>query len=259
MNSAALLSLKDKVVWMAGGASKLTMYMIEALLESGASVVVASRHKQRNQEAAERLKQEGYILEVETLDVTDQESVRNCRDVIIGRYGRIDVLINAAALQYTDQFEKMSVEKWREALDVMLTGSFLTCQAVAQPMISRKSGNIINIGSMYGVVAADQGIYADSQLNSSVVYAAAKGGVISLSRYLACYLAPHNIRVNTLSPGGFHANQPETFVKNYCRRTPLGHMGYPDDIKGVIVFLASEASQYMTGQNLIIDGGWTAW
>lgn len=259
MNSTDLLSLKDKVIWVAGGASKLTCILVEALCEAGACVVVASRHAQRNQELGERLKQRGYAMEVDTLDVTDKESVRNCCDTIIGRHKRIDVLVNAAALQYTDRFEKMTAERWRKALDVMLTGVFLTCQAVTESMIFHRSGNIINIGSVYGVVAADQGIYADSQLNSSVVYAVAKGGVISLSRYLACYLAPHNIRVNTLSPGGFYSGQPETFVKNYCRRTPLGHMGYPDDIKGVIVFLASEASRYITGQNLIVDGGWTAW
>lgn len=259
MNTTVLFSLKDKVIWVPGGASKLTAHIIEALCEAGACVVSASPQIQRDQEFAEHLRQKGYVLEVETLNVTDKESVRHCHDAIVGRHGRIDVLINAAALQHTDPFEEMPVERWREALDVMLTGTFLTCQAVAGSMISRRSGHIINIGSMYGVVAADQSIYGDSKLNSSVVYAAAKGGVISLSRYLACYLAPHNIRVNSLSPGGFFSNQPEVFVKNYCRRTPLGHMGYPDDIKGVIVFLASDASQYITGQNLIVDGGWTAW
>lgn len=255
-----LLSLTDKIVLVIGGASKLLIYVTQALLESGAKVAIASRDLERNREAVRELQAKGYSAVAEEIDVTDTNSIEECKNRIIKRFGRLDVLINGAAMQISDRFEDMTPERWRQALDVTLTGTFLTCQSFVRQMKKQGYGNIINIGSMYGVVAANQNIYEDTNINSSAVYAAAKGGVINFTRFLACYLAKDNIRVNCLSPGGFFSkNIPEAFLRNFRKQNPMGRMGYPNDIKGVIVFLASDAARYMTGHNLVVDGGWTAW
>ena len=257
---AELLSLAEKVIVVIGGYSKLLVHIAEALCEAGAKVVIASRNSEKNNETAKKFKERNYAVFAEKIDVTNIKSIEQCKNRIIKNFGKIDVLINGAAMQIPDRFEDMTAKRWRQALDVTLTGTFLTCQSFVKQMKKQGYGNIINIGSMYGTVAANQNIYEDTNINSSAVYAAAKGGVINFTRFLACYLAKDNIRVNCLSPGGFYSkNIPEAFLKNFRRQNPMGRMGYPNDIKGVIVFLASDASQYMTGHNLIVDGGWTAW
>jgi len=195
----------------------------------------------------------------------------------LNKFGRIDILINNAALtvrggtstlgNYFEDFEEYPVALWNKALAVNLTGVFLCCQAVGRQMVKQESGVIVNISSTYGLVGPDHRIYEgienphdkEQSINTPIAYSVTKGGVVSLTRYLATYWAPKNIRVNTLTPGGVNENHDTRFVANYASRTPLGRMARREEYRGAILFLVSEASSYMTGANLVVDGGWTAW
>lgn len=171
---------------------------------------------------------------------------------------KIDFLINNAALQITNQFEKMTIDDFRKSIDINLNASYICIKAVSKYMIEMKNGNIINIGSMYGVVSADPNIYGNSGLNSPDAYAASKGGLIHLSKYLAVNLAKYNIRVNTISPAGVFNNQPDEFMNKYIPKVPIGRMMNKEELVGPLIFLLSNASSYITGQNLIVDGGFTS-
>jgi NAD(P)-dependent dehydrogenase (short-subunit alcohol dehydrogenase family) len=207
------------------------------------------------------------------VDVTQPDSVRHTRDEVLKRFGHIDVLVNNAAINdmfenptaaaELSKFENYPLELWQKSLDVNVTGMFVCSQILGTEMAKRHTGSIINIASTYGVVAPDQSLYRkpDGSQNfyKSATYPTTKGAVIAFSRFLAAYWGKNGVRVNTLSPGGVENAQDETFVKAYASRTPLGRMAQPTDYKGAIIFLASDASCYMTGANLIVDGGWTTW
>lgn len=190
-------------------------------------------------------------------DITSATEVEAGLDRVSAVYGSIDILINCAGIGVFTPMETRTVAEFDAVMDVNLKGTFLMVQAVARGMQRRASGVIVNVGSIYGVSAADQRIYGDSGRNSSEVYAMTKAGVIHFTRYMARYLAPHGIRVNCVSPGGIFADQDPAFVANYVHKTPLGRMGNPEDLVGGIFYLTSSLSQYVTGQNLIIDGGFT--
>jgi Dehydrogenases with different specificities (related to short-chain alcohol dehydrogenases) len=178
------------------------------------------------------------------------------------RFGRIDVLVNGAAGRtpgFFKPFEEYELSDWNAVVAANLTGTFLCCQAVGPQMKKGGGGSIINTSSIYGVVAPDQRIYDGSSINTPAVYSASKAGVIGLTRYLATYWAEDKIRVNTITPGGMFNEQEPEFVRRYESRTPLGRMGRPHELRGAIVFLASEMSSYVTGHNLVVDGGWTTW
>lgn len=194
-------------------------------------------------------------------DISSEESVQNMVDSVLDNYGKIDVLINNAKYTgpYKTTFEECTLDEWNDSVSVNLTGSFICCQKVGKPMIKQGYGNIINIASTYGIVGPDQRIYEDSGINSPIHYSAVKGGIINMTRWLASYYAGKNIRVNTLSPGGVFNDQDEGFVNNYSYKTMLGRMANKEDYRGTMLFLCSDASKYMTGANLIVDGGWTAW
>ncbi|HEX9011969.1 MAG TPA: SDR family oxidoreductase, partial [Anaerolineaceae bacterium] len=189
-------------------------------------------------------------------------------------FGRLDILVNSAALdpkfdqehagqQGANAFETFPLEAWNQALNVNLTGTFLCCQAAARQMINQGGGVIINICSTYGLVGPDQRIYQrpgqDVQPYKPAYYSVTKAGILGLTHYLATYYAGKNVRVNALTPGGVYNNHDEVFTRNYSARTVLGRMAHRDEMNGALLFLASEASSYMTGANLVVDGGWTAW
>ncbi len=190
-------------------------------------------------------------------------------------FGRLDILVNSAALDPkfdpdavargipSGSFEDYPLESWKQALDVNLTGMFLCCQAAVQPMIAQgKKGSIINICSTYGLVAPDQRIYQRDGKQAAykpVYYSVTKAGVLGMTRYLATYYSGTDIRCNALTPGGIFNNHDETFLKAYSARTVIGRMAHRNEMNGALLFLASEASSYMTGSNLVVDGGWTAW
>jgi len=190
---------------------------------------------------------------------------------ILTDFKKIDGLINNAAYTNIDAiknsdditapFEKFSFELWKKILDVDLSGVFNCCKVFGSQMVKQRKGTIVNIASIYGIVGNDQRIYGNSKINSPVSYAAAKGGIITLTRYLAAYWYGKNIRVNTLTPGGVidESYQSKEFIKKYSEKTILGRMARSDEYNGALLFLMSDASSYMTGANLVIDGGWTAW
>lgn len=260
--------LKDKVFILTGAAGKIGPKYAEILSECGANVVCLDLREEGCRELEKHLKETYNTNPMGvSVDITQKAEVQRAVDDIVKRYGKIDVLINNAAYAQLKHivgdevltFEDFPLDVWQSTLDVNLTGMFLCSQAVGKVMVKQGYGVIINISSVYGVVAADQRIYGNSKLNSNVAYAATKSGVLNFTRYLASYWQGKNIRVNCLSPGGVFNNQDEEFVKNYSYRTMLGRMADMDDLCAAMLYLASDASKFVTGFNLIVDGGWTAW
>lgn len=265
MNINKLFDLKGKVVVLTGAAGNLGEQYALGLSQAGANVVLCDVNFSGCKKIAKTIKEKFNVNpEPIQLDLTKQSSISSLVAKTMKKYSKIDVLINNAAYQGNDKirktsFENLSLKHWNQALSINLTGIFLTCQEVGKIMVKQKFGNIINIGSTYGIVAPDQRIYGKSGQNAAAFYSATKSGIINLTRYLASYWAGTGIRVNTLSPGGVQKNQPKDFISNYSQKTMLGRMAKKDEYVGAIIFLASDASSYMTGSNLIIDGGWTAW
>ncbi len=206
-------------------------------------------------------------------DITRPDDVLVLRDLALQRFGRIDVLVNNAAVDdkfasagaaaELSRFESYPLELFRRSLEVNVVGTFLCSQLLGAEMAKAGRGSIINIASTYGLVAPDQSIYRRPDQSQtfwkSAAYPTTKGAVIAFTRFLATYWASQGVRVNALSPGGVESGQDRHFVEAYSARTPLGRMAKPTDYQGAIVFLASDASAYMTGANLVVDGGWTAW
>lgn len=192
------------------------------------------------------------------LDITQESAVLAVVNEITAIEGRIDFLVNNAALQITYPFESMTVECFRRSIEVNLNGAYICIRAVSESMIKRKSGNIVNIGSIYGIVSADPSIYGDSGLNSPDAYAASKAGLIHLTQYLAVHLAKYGIRVNALSPAGVFNHQPNVFLERYHPKVPMGRMLNREELVGPLLFLLSDASSYVVGHNLVVDGGFTA-
>jgi len=271
--------LDDKVAVVTGGPGLLGKEFCRTLAEAGAFVVVADINAGAVNALTTALIRSGYHAFGVATDVTQPESVQALVKETLATFGRLDILVNSAALDpkfdphalaemdrlgaVSGAFEDYPLESWRAALDVNLTGMFLCCQAAVKPMLARgKKGSIINICSTYGLVAPDQRIYQrDGQQKSykPVYYSVTKAGVLGLTRYLATYYAGTAIRVNALTPGGIFNDHDEAFLKAYSSRTVMGRMAEKDEMNGALLFLASDASSYMTGSNLVVDGGWTAW
>ncbi len=255
-----------------GGAGLLGREFCRTLCEAGAAVAVADLDAKAATNVAEDVaRSDGRALGIQ-VDVTEPASVRAGVDAVVGAYGSVDILVNSAALDpkfdaehpssSAGNFEDFPLQVWNEALAVNLTGMFLCSQAVAKPMLEQGRGVIINLCSTYGLVGPDQRIYqkpGQPVQYKPVYYSVTKAGVLGLTRYLATYFAGRNIRVNSLTPGGVFNQNDEDFVRNYSARTVLGRMAKKDEMNGALLFLASDASSYMTGSNLIVDGGWTAW
>ncbi len=265
-------NLTGRTAIVTGGIGLLGKQFCRTLAEAGANVVVADLNARGAQEYAQSLCAADYQAAGMGVDVTDPASVRSLVDSTVQEFGRLDILVNSAALdpkfdpqhagQHNTSFEDYPLESWNQALSVNLTGLFLCCQAAVRPMTAQGKGSIINICSTYGLVGPDQRIYqkeGQPVQYKPVYYSVTKSGVLGLTRYLATYYAGTEIRVNALTPGGVYNNHDETFLKAYSARTVLGRMAHPDEMNGALLFLASDASSYMTGSNLVVDGGWTAW
>lgn len=264
-----MFDLKDKVAIVTGSLGLIGKEHCRALAEAGARVVVTDV----DAEACETFARELPNAIGVGADITKQASVTALRDATLARFGRVDVLVNNAAINdkfespaaaaELSKFEHYPLDLWQRSLDVNVTGMFLCCQTIGSVMAQRRSGSIVNVASTYGVVAPDQSLYVKpdgtQSFFKSAAYPVTKGAVISFTRFLAAYWGAAGVRVNTLSPGGVEAGQDEWFVASYSKRTPLGRMARPNDYRGAIVFLASDESSYMTGANLVVDGGWTAW
>jgi len=258
-NALELFRLNDKVALVTGGAGIVGRPISQALAEAGATVIIASRNKDKCTSFADELRQQGLRAEGEQLNLSSEDDIRGLRDRILSQHHRLDIVFNNAVARAGGDLRHTTVAEWENAMRVNSTGLFLACQVFSKPMQVQRAGSIINISSIYGMVGPDFSIYEGTPITNPVNYAFAKGGVIGLTRYLASFLAPDGIRVNCLSLGGVRTEEtPKAFDQNYRRRTLLGRMAGEDDIKGPALFLASDASSYVTGQNIPIDGGWTA-
>ncbi len=264
-----LFSLKNKVAIVTGACGLLGTQHCKALAEAGAAVVVADLNEAACNMIAASLGPEHMGL---SMDVTSPASLQAAKDKVLARYQRIDVLVNNAAIndmfenpltaKEQSMFENYPLEQWNRSWNVNVSGMFLCSQVMGTVMAGQESGSIINIASTYGVVAPDQSIYrnaaGEQTFYKSPAYPVTKAAVLGFTRYLAAYWGHKNVRVNTLSPGGVENNQDAHFIHNYTAKTLLGKMAAATDYKGAVVFLASDASAYMTGANLVVDGGWTA-
>lgn len=269
MTNHELFSLKNKTAIVTGALGLLGKKHCQALAQAGANVVVADIDESAAEAFAQGLGPQHLGLKV---DVTSQQSLKTACDKILARYKTIDVLVNNAAIndmfenpglaKELSAFENYPLDAFKKSLDVNVTGVFLASQVFGTVMAGQGSGSIINIASTYGIVGPDQSIYRDERgeqtFYKSAVYPVTKGAVVNFTRFLAAYWGHKGVRVNTLSPGGVENNQNQFFIQNYSAKTLLGRMAQPDDYQGALVFLASNASAYMTGTNLVVDGGWTA-
>ncbi len=261
--------LSGKVAIVTGAAGQLGGEYVRTLLEAGASVA-AFDVKLDNPKGGLKDINSKKLLPV-IVDITDRKSVEQGLETVISHFGPSNILINNAAIdappnadeQETGPFETYPEPSWQAMVNVNLKGMLICCQVIGGHMAKTGGGSIINISSIYGIQSPDQRIYEyrakTKPFFKPVAYCVTKAGVLNLTRYLATYWASKNVRVNTLTLGGVFNNQDETFVRNYSGKVPLGRMARQNEYNGAVLFLASEASSYMTGSNLIIDGGYSCW
>ncbi|MBK8212529.1 MAG: SDR family oxidoreductase [Myxococcales bacterium] len=273
--TADLFALDRRVAVVTGALGLLGREHVRALAERGARVVVTDRDHAACEAFAEELRAEGFDALGRGADVTDKASLEALHEAILARFDGVDVLVNNAAIDEkvegapgggaleASRFENLDVEVFRRALDVNVTGVFLASQVLGRTMVARRRGSVVNVASTYGLVAPDQSLYRAKDgrqlFFKSAAYPTTKGAVLQLTRYLAAYWGDVGVRVNALCPGGVSNGQSEDFVVRYAQKTPLGRMADRADYRGAIVFLASDASSYMTGATLVVDGGFTAW
>ncbi len=268
-------SLTGKTAIVTGGVGLLGKEFCRTLAEAGASVAVVDLDQAAAQGVADGLTAAGYRALGVATDITQPGSVKAMTEAVVSTFGGIHILVNSAALDpkfdpdaaargiAPGAFEDYPLDQWNAALNVNLTGMFLVTQACARQMVAQgKKGSIINICSTYGLNGPDQRIYIKDGKRVAfkpVYYTTTKAGVMGFTKYLAAYYAGTEIRVNALTPGGVYNNHEDYFVTNYSAKTILGRMAHKDEMNGALLFLASDASTYMTGNNVVVDGGWTAW
>jgi len=253
---SSIFSCRNKIAIVTGGCGLIGREIVRGLSQYGAFVYIADR----DENSAQNLL--GEHVRFIYFDIASEKSVLQVTQKILNDSGKIDILINCAYPRTKDwsvKFEKISFESWKENVNNHLGGYFLCCQTIAEQMKLQQKGSIINFASTYGIVAPDFSIYEGTEMTMPAAYSAIKGGIITFTKYLATYYGKFNVRANVVSPGGILDNQPSSFVKKYSRKTPLCRMGNPEEIVGAVIYLASDASSYVTGHNLVIDGGWTAW
>ena len=241
--------LKDKIIIVTGGNGLLGKAIIERIKEEGAFCINFEINHKTNDDLSNVL-----------CDITSQESMDNAMKLVIDRYHKIDGLVNNAYPRTKDwgnKFEDILFDSWKKNIDWQLNSYFYMSQQIAIQMAKQQSGSIVNIASMYGVVAPDFTVYEGTNMTMPAGYAAIKGGLVNLTRYIASYFGSQQVRVNSISPGGILDNQNTIFVQNYEKKVPMQRMGNPEDIAPSVSFFLSDDSKYITGQNLIIDGGWT--
>ncbi len=258
MNTIDLFRLDGRIALVTGGAGIYGVHISRALAEAGAHVVIASRNLDQCQKTAGELSAEGLKVSAAVLDLGSSGSIQALCDEIVSEFGKLDILFNNAVARAGGDPSTVTEEDWVSAMKVNSTGFFMSCKIFGEQMIKQRSGVIVNISSIYGVVGPNFNIYEGTDITSPANYAFAKGGMINFTRYAASYYGRFGIRVNCISPGGFQTDQPDIFIENYAKQSLLGRMATDDDINGAAVFLASDASAYITGHNLMVDGGWTA-
>jgi len=261
-----LMDMTGRVSVVTGGAGHIGRVICEGLAELGSSVVVVDVDRDSCLREAGRL-HDRFKRDILPLsaDLSDEVAVRSIPAYVMDRFGRLDVLVNCAALVggskldgWLVPFEEQRSDTWRRALEVNLTAPFLLTQASADALSSSGHGSVINVGSIYGEVGPDLRLYEGTLLQNPAAYAASKGGLAQITRWLSTVMAP-SVRVNTITCGGVERGQHPSFINRYTERTPLRRMATEEDFKAAVAYLASDMSAYVTGQNLVVDGGWTAW
>jgi NAD(P)-dependent dehydrogenase (short-subunit alcohol dehydrogenase family) len=242
--------LENKIIIVTGGNGLLGSAIVANIREEGAFCINLDINHDTSSD-----------LSSIWCDITDINSINSTIELIINKFNRIDGLVNNAYPRTEDwglKFENIDYKSWQFNVDWQLNSHFYITQEVSKYMVNQGSGSIINMASIYGIVGPDFTVYEGTEMTMPAAYSAIKGAIVNFSRYLAAYLGPSGVRVNTVSPGGIFDNQNLIFVNNYNKKVPLRRMGYPKDISPSVSFLLSNESNYITGQNLIIDGGWTS-
>lgn len=260
-----LSRLDGRVSLIIGGAGHIGSVAAAGLAELGSKIALVDLNHDRIHSVAESLRSaHGADVFELAADLEDESAVRSIPQQVVKHFGRIDVLVHLAAIVnpelggWTTKFEDQSVTQWRRGIEINLTSAFLLAQGCVEHLRKSPNGSMIFFGSTYGIVGPDWSIYDGTDMGNAAGYAASKGGIIQLTRWLATTLAP-SVRVNTLSPGGIYRDHLEVFRNAYANKTPLKRMATEEDYKAGVAFLASDMSRYVTGHNLVIDGGWTAW
>jgi NAD(P)-dependent dehydrogenase (short-subunit alcohol dehydrogenase family) len=261
-----LADLSGRVALVTGGAGHIGSVLSEALAELGCAIAVLDLDRDETNDLAQRIHDNHAVQALALpIDLADERALRSVSSQVIDRLGRLDILVNCAAMVGTSElkgwvtpFAEQSSEAWRLAVEINLTAPFILTQACSPALSESTHGSVINVGSIYGLTGPDLRLYEGTGMGNPAAYAASKGGLLQLTRWLATVLAPQ-VRVNAVTPGGIWRNQPERFTDRYIARTPLQRMATEEDLKGAVAYLASDLSAYVTGQNLIVDGGWTTW
>ena len=266
MNEINLFDLSGKVAVITGGGGLLASEHAIALHAHGAKVVLADFNLDKCAEAVEKLLLDGVQAQAMFCDVTKKDSWQQLLENVIKAHGKVDILVNNAGFtnqsksaNFDASFENFPLEDWNAIMDVNLTGCFLGCQVIGSHMLANGKGAIINIASLYGVVSPNHKIYPGTGISQPVAYSVSKHGVVALTKYLATLWAEKGVRVNSLTPGGIFNGHDGLFLERFKQLNPIGRMSDKTELRGGIVFLASDASSHVVGHNLVIDGGWTAW
>jgi len=255
MNVRELLSLKGKIILVTGGAGLYGKCIVEGLAEADGTVVTASRNLENGQKVAENFRKNGLDVHAMKVDQSDHSSVLELKEQILKSFGRLDVFVNNAVSRPMKGYND-SIEQFSESMKVNATGMMDILREMADLITKSNGGSIINISSMMGMFGPDLSNYEGTNMGEPPPdYFFHNAGLINLTRYLSKILADRNINVNCISPGGLFNNQPERFLENYCKKVPLKRMANNDDIKGLVVLLASKAGAYINGENILMDGG----
>ncbi len=259
-----LFSLSGRIALVSGGYGLYGRSISEALAEAGATVIIAARDVMKCRGLADELNLKGWAADSMALDLGDEQSITAVIQSVLAKYGKLDILVNNAVCRPLPQnLDELTAEEWQKSQKINSTGLVLICREAIRAMRRRQTGSIINIASIQGAVGPNFTVYGDTGMTSPTYYTYEKWGMVGLTKWMANRYGPDNIRVNCISPGGFNPDltrdEQNEFVRNYKQLTPLGRFADEEDIKGPVLFLASDAAKYVTGHNLLVDGGWTSW
>ena len=267
MNTVDMFRLDGQVALITGAAGLLGEQHAIALSDFGAHVILTDLHIEVCRQHASQITAHSHVQALALqCDVTQKASWQALLERALSQFGRVDILVNNAAFttesrseHYDAPFPDFPLEDWQQILDVNLTGTFLGCQVIGQQMLIQRSGSIINMASLYGVVSPNHRMYPGTGVHQPVAYSVSKAGVIALTRYLASLWAGQGVRVNCITPGGVYNQHPDLFASRYASLSPIGRMAQRDEMRGALIYLAASASAYCTGHNLVVDGAWTVW
>ena len=266
MTPANFFDLTGRTAIVTGGGGLLAAEHAIALSSQGAAVILADFNEEKCNAAAVALQQQGVNVVAKYCNVTLKESWQQLADEVVKDYGSIDILINNAG--FTNQsksanfdagFEDFPLEDWNAIMTVNLTGTFLGCQVAGKQMLKQGKGSIVNLASLYGVVSPNHNIYPGTGISQPVAYSVSKHGVVGLTKYVATLWASKGVRVNAITPGGIFNGHKGLFLERFQQLNPIGRMSDKTELRGAVIYLASDASSHVVGHNLIVDGGWTAW